>query len=58
MTSSKIIHHTGSHIVGKNFLKDNLRRFQVKEDEMNAEKLTCDAMHIESMQNRMLYLPR
>ena len=45
ITSAQIIHHTGSHVVGKYCLEDTLRRFQVKEDEMNAKKLTCDAMY-------------
>ena len=46
ITSTQIIHHNGSHAIGKDLLEDTLRRFQVKEYEINAGKLTCDAMYI------------
>ena len=42
----QIINHIGSHVVGQYFLEDNIRRFQIKEDEMHAKKLTSDAMYI------------
>ena len=45
-TSAQIIHHTGIHVVDRYLLEDTLIRFQVKEDEMNAKKLTCDAMYM------------
>ena len=37
ITSAKIIHHNGSNVVGKYFLEDTLRCFQIKEGEMNAK---------------------
>ena len=34
------------HVVGKYCVEDNLIRFQIKEYEMNAKELTCDAIYI------------
>ena len=34
------------HVVGKYCVEDNLIRFQIKEYEMHAKKVTCDAMYI------------
>ena len=44
--SAQIIHHTGSHVVGKDWFKDTPRRLKIKEDGMRAEKLTSDVMYI------------
>ena len=44
--SAQIIHHSGSHVVGKYWLEYTPRRLKIKEDEMCAEKLTYDVMHI------------
>ena len=45
ITSTQIIHHTGSHVIGKYCSGDTIRCFQTKEDEINAKKSSCDAMY-------------
>ena len=58
ITPAQIILHTGSYVVGKCCLEDTLRRFKIKEGEMNVKISSCDAMYMKNAQRQMPYLPK
>ena len=45
-TSTKIIHHTGRHVFGKDCSEDTLRRFQISEYAMCAKQITSNEIYI------------
>ena len=46
ITFTQIIHHNGIHVVDKYRVEETLIQFLIKEYEIHAKKITCDAMYI------------
>ena len=58
INSAQIIHHTGSHVVGKYCFRRYFKMIPNLGRKNESEKSSCDTIYMKNAQHWMLYLPR